>query len=112
MRDMADAAFANQLRAAVERTLDSGYRFDREAALWAPGRRGERLQPRQAWSPLARVSHLFWFLPRRDRWSSGGAAEDLRANINFGEQGGANLSDRWSSSCQRGDLPRTVSLLD
>ena len=59
MHDMADTAFANQLRAAVERTLDSGHRLHREAALWPPGRRGERLQPRQAWSSIARVSHLF-----------------------------------------------------
>src|SRR5258708_37650430 len=27
--------------------------------LWAPGRGGERVQPGQAWSPIARVSHLF-----------------------------------------------------
>src|SRR6266496_4362596 len=57
--DLADTAFANQLRAAVERTLDSGHRLDREAALWTPGRRGERLQPWQTRSALARVSHLF-----------------------------------------------------
>src|ERR1035438_5925617 len=59
MRDMADTAFAKQLRAAVAGTLDSGYRLHRQAALWPPGRRGERLQPRQAWATIARESHLF-----------------------------------------------------
>src|SRR6266568_8742876 len=59
MHGVANTAFAEQLRAAAERTLDTGHRHDGEATLRPPGRRREGVQSRQAGSSVARVSHLF-----------------------------------------------------
>src|SRR5713226_1641782 len=59
MRGMAGTAFANQLRAAVTRTLDFGHRLNREAALRPPGRCGEGLQPGKPGRP-SHVYHTYF----------------------------------------------------
>src|SRR2546428_3525051 len=73
MRGVADTAFANQLRAAAERTVDTGHRHNSEATLRPPGRRSEGVQSRQTGPSVARVSHLFCgqYSTRAGRGSTG-----------------------------------------